>query len=124
MTCDDCKEIDGFTDGWAGCEMLSCRGWAMDKMLFDMIELFPFKDFFTLITTLGISLYFVTSSDSASAVIDQIASNGEKEGPVWQRVFWAVTEGLTATVVIASAGEDHAAQEMALKALRSISIIS
>merc|ERR1719350_810221 len=69
-------------------------------MLFDMLEYMPLTDFMTILTTLGISLYFVTSSDSASAVIDQIASNGETEGPVWQRMFWAITEGLTATVVL------------------------
>jgi len=120
-TCDKCNAIEGYSDGHVGCMLLSCRGWAMDRMLFDMIEEFPFKNFMTVVTTLGISLYFVTSSDSASAVIDQIASNGEKEGPAWQRVFWAVTEGLTATVILASAGENSAD---ALKALRSISLIS
>jgi len=120
-TCDKCNAIEGYEEGYVGCALLSCRGWDMDRMLFDMIEMFPFKDFMTVVTTLGISLYFVTSSDSASAVIDQIASNGEKEGPIWQRVFWAVTEGLTATVVLASAGEDS---DVALKALRSISLIS
>lgn len=124
MTCSECEALVGYAEGHIGCMKLSCRGWDADKMLFDMIELFPMKDFMTVVTTLGISLYFVTSSDSASAVIDQISSNGELEGPIWQRVFWAVTEGLTATVVLASAGNDAAAGANALKALRSISLIS
>jgi len=87
-------------------------------MLFDLLELYPLSKFMTFLCTLGLTLYFVTSSDSASAVIDQMTSNGLAEGPIWQRIFWAVTEGATAHAVLTSGGTQ------ALKALRSISIIA
>merc|ERR1719245_2152568 len=82
MTCADCKEActegspgcdaDSLTRYINGCPLLICRGWNPHEMLFDVIEMYPFRDFMTACTTLGIALYFVTSSDSASAVIDQI----------------------------------------------------
>jgi len=98
--------------------LLICRGWSADAMLFDLLEMYPMRDFMVFMTTVGISLYFVTSSDSASSVIDGMASNGMAEGPIWQRVFWAVTEGATAHAVL------HAGGGNALRALRAISIVA
>merc|ERR1719411_99421 len=90
-------------------------------MLFDVLGYYQIDGgsvFMTVLTVLGMFLYFVTSSDSASMVIDQISSNGQKEGPMWQRVFWAVSEGATATVVLV-AGKTNG-----LKTLQAISILS
>merc|ERR1719510_1980451 len=87
-------------------------------MLFDVIDNLPMDGMMTVLAIIGMFLYFVTSSDSASMVIDQISSNGVKEGPMWQRVFWAVSEGATATVVLV-AGKGNG-----LSSLRAISIIS
>jgi len=64
-----------------------------------------------------IIIYFVTSSDSGSLVVDYIASNGE-EAHWSQRVYWAFTEGLLAIALLAAGGSD------ALKALQAVSIIS
>merc|ERR1719419_1893763 len=120
MTCEDCYQDKNMTLGVYinGCQLLICRGWSVDQMLFDLLEMYPLRDFMVFVTTVGISLYFVTSSDSASSVIDAMASNGQAEGPIWQRVFWAVTEGATAHAVLKAGGAD------ALKALRSIAIIA
>jgi len=116
-TCaDNCYDDNG--DYINGCQLLICRGWAVEEMLYDVLENYPMKDFMIFMTTVGLSLYFVTSSDSASSVIDAMASNGRAEGPIWQRVFWAVTEGATAHAVLQSGGRS------AVKALRSISIIA
>jgi len=116
MICADCYDSDdNYIDG---CQMLLCRGWNVEEMLFDLLDLYPLTRFMTFMCTLGLTLYFVTSSDSASAVIDQMTSNGLAEGPIWQRIFWAVTEGATAHAVLTSGGAQ------ALKALRSISIIA
>jgi len=120
MTCADCYEGGDFDAASYinGCQLLICRGWNVDQMLFDLLEMYPMRDFMVFMTTVGISLYFVTSSDSASSVIDAMASNGQVEGPIWQRVFWAVTEGATAHAVLHAGGRD------ALTALRSISIVA
>jgi len=118
MTCSECWLNNDPKQYINGCQMLLCRGWDVAEMLFDLLEMYPLRDFMVFMTTLAISLYFVTSSDSASSVIDAMASNGQVEGPIWQRVFWAVTEGATAHAVLKAGGEN------ALKALRSIAIIA
>ena len=59
--------------------------------------------------------FFVSSSDSGSLVIDTLTSGGHQEPPVWQRIFWAVTEGLVAAVLLLAGG---------LEALQTMTIIS
>jgi len=56
------------------------------------------------IATLCIVLFFVTSSDSASMVIDIIASGGNPDPPVGTRLFWAVSEGLVAAALLVAGG--------------------
>jgi len=47
---------------------------------------------------------FVTSSDSGSMVIDIIPSGGNPDPPKPQRLFWAITEGVVAAVLLAGGG--------------------
>jgi len=56
------------------------------------------------IATLCIVLFFVTSSDSASMVIDIIASGGNPNPPVGTRIFWALTEGAVASTLLLAGG--------------------
>lgn len=67
------------------------------------------------IFTLGI--YFITSSDSGSLVVDTLASNGAEEHHWLQRVFWAFTEGAVATGLLVAGGNN------ALSALQTASIV-
>ncbi len=60
-----------------------------------------------------VAIFFVTSSDSASLVVDMITSGGKAEPPVWQRIFWATAEGATAGVLLYAGGD------VALKALQA-----
>ncbi len=58
-------------------------------------------------STLGIILvlvFFITSSDSGSLVIDTITAGGKTEAPTAQRVFWATTEGIVAIVLLIGGG--------------------
>ncbi len=58
-------------------------------------------------STLGIILvlvFFITSSDSGSLVIDTITAGGKTEAPTSQRVFWATTEGIVAIVLLLGGG--------------------
>jgi len=50
-------------------------------------------------------VFFVTSSDSGSLVIDSITAGGKLDAPVPQRIFWAVTEGAVAGVLLAVGGD-------------------
>jgi choline/glycine/proline betaine transport protein len=51
-----------------------------------------------------ITVFFVTSSDSGSFVIDMIASGGSLNPPVGLRVFWALTEGAVAATLVLAGG--------------------
>jgi len=82
--------------------------------LFKFLEHFPFSGFTSIVAVILIAVFFVTSSDSASLVIDTIASGGKDDNPVWQRIFWALTEGLVAIALLLAGG---------LGALQSASII-
>jgi choline/glycine/proline betaine transport protein len=61
-----------------------------------------------------VAIFFATSSDSASLVIDMLCTGTEEPGPVRQRVFWGVSEGLVAAMLIVLAGE------MGLEALQQV----
>ena len=56
------------------------------------------------LAVLVVATFFVTSSDSASLVIDTLTSNGSLHPPIWQRVFWAVTEGVVAGTLLVTGG--------------------
>jgi len=63
------------------------------------------SDFISVISIIALIIYFVTSSDSGSLVVDIIAANGEEEPPIPQRVFWAFTEGACCIALLYS-GKD------------------
>ncbi len=60
--------------------------------------------------------FFVTSSDSGSLVIDHLTSGGKHDAPVTMRIFWAVTEGAVAAVLLFAGGS------AALNALQAAAI--
>jgi len=77
--------------------------------------------FMTVITLICIVLYFITSSDSASFVVDIMAANGIEEPPLAQKIFWAFTEGAAACALLASASDKS--PKAALNAVKAIPII-
>jgi choline/glycine/proline betaine transport protein len=46
----------------------------------------------------------VTSADSGALVIDMITSGAAENPPVWQRIFWAVSAGSIAAVLLLAGG--------------------
>lgn len=72
--------------------------------LFKFFEHLPFSGITSLLATLLVVTFFVTSSDSGSLVVDMLTSGGEEESPVWQRVFWAVVEGVIAAALLLAGG--------------------
>ncbi|MEO0823657.1 MAG: BCCT family transporter [Pseudomonadota bacterium] len=72
--------------------------------LFAMLESLPLA---AITSTLGIILvivFFVTSSDSGSLVIDTITAGGKVDAPVSQRVFWCTFEGAVAIALLIGGG--------------------
>ena len=65
-------------------------------------------------------LYFITSSDSGSLVIDMLGANGEQDPPLVQRIFWAFTEGAAACAMLKGSGGDP---NRALRALQAVSVV-
>jgi choline/glycine/proline betaine transport protein len=83
--------------------------------LFKTLAYLPWDQITTALATLVIVTFFVTSSDSGSLVIDILTAGGDQDPPRNQRVFWAVTEGVIASVLVFAGG---------LKALQTAAIAS
>ena len=71
---------------------------------FKLFELYPFTTLTSLIGIALVFIFFITSSDSGSLVIDIITAGGHLDPPIPQRIFWAVSEGIVAAVLLAGGG--------------------
>ena len=74
--------------------------------MFQMLDTLPVSGVTSLIAIVLVMVFFVTSSDSGSLVIDSITAGGKLDAPVPQRVFWAVMEGLIAGALLFGGGDD------------------
>ena len=72
--------------------------------LFLMLEALPLSAITSFIGIVLVIVFFVTSSDSGSLVIDTITAGGKVDAPVPQRVFWCVFEGLVAIALLLGGG--------------------
>jgi BCCT family betaine/carnitine transporter len=72
--------------------------------LFVMFKQLPLSGIASFIGIVLVVVFFVTSSDSGSLVIDTITSGGKVDAPVPQRVFWASFEGLVAIALLLGGG--------------------
>ena len=72
--------------------------------LFALLETLPLANVTSVIGLVLIVVFFVTSSDSGSLVIDTITAGGKLDSPVAQRVFWCVLEGLVAIALLLGGG--------------------
>jgi betaine/carnitine transporter, BCCT family len=72
--------------------------------LFGMLNELPFTKTASTIAILLALVFFVTSSDSGSLVVDTITAGGKIDAPVPQRIFWCIVEGLIAIVLLIGGG--------------------
>jgi BCCT family betaine/carnitine transporter len=77
---------------------------SLELKLFAMLEALPLAAITSFIGITLVIVFFVTSSDSGSLVIDTITAGGKVDAPVPQRVFWAVFEGLVAIALLLGGG--------------------
>jgi choline/glycine/proline betaine transport protein/BCCT family betaine/carnitine transporter len=108
--------IDALQNG----ALLETVGSNLPVALFEMIQYLEapilqgiVRTILSVVGTILVVSFFVTSSDSGSLVVDNITSGGKLNSPVTQRVFWASMEGLVAIVLLLIGGE------AALKALQT-----
>lgn len=72
--------------------------------IYALFDRFPLSSITSFIAIIVVISFFVTSSDSASFVVDIITSGGKLNPPVVQRIFWALMEGVLAAVLLMAGG--------------------
>jgi len=93
-----------------------------DTALFQLLDGLPSSGLLSVLAIVLIVIFFVTSSDSGSFVVDMIATGGELNPPVWSRAFWAGLEGVVAAVLLVAGGL-AALQTMAILVALPFSIV-
>ena len=89
---------------------------AQEVKLFVMAGQFPLTAVLSFIGIVLVLVFFITSSDSGSMVIDTITAGGKEDAPKSQRVFWATFEGVVAAVLLLVGGAE------ALGALQAMTV--
>jgi choline/glycine/proline betaine transport protein len=83
--------------------------------LFQFLERLPWSGVTSTLAVLLVAVFFVTSADSGSLVIDTLAAGGVEDAPVWQRIYWCSLEGVTAALLMLAGG---------LSALQTVTLAS
>lgn len=92
--------IDQFvSDGFVG-----VKDAALELKLFVMLGQLPLASITSFIGIVLVIVFFVTSSDSGSLVIDSITAGGKVDAPKPQRIFWAIIEGAIAIALLLGGG--------------------
>ncbi len=76
----------------------------VESAIFDALGRLPLGSVFAVIAIVLVTVFFITSSDSGSLVVDMLASGGHPNPPIWSRVLWAVLEGLVAAALLLAGG--------------------
>jgi BCCT family betaine/carnitine transporter len=76
----------------------------LELQLFTMLEGLPLTQITSFLGIVLVIVFFVTSSDSGSLVIDTITAGGKLHAPTPQRVFWASFEGIVAITLLLGGG--------------------
>lgn len=82
--------------------------------LFEFLHGLPFSAAMSVVATLLVMLFFVTSADSGALVTDYLTAKSD-QSPTWQRLFWTVIMALLAIVLLYAGG---------LAALQSATMLS
>ncbi|TDR77136.1 BCCT family betaine/carnitine transporter [Photobacterium lutimaris] len=74
--------------------------------LFHVYDALPFSSVISVLSIALVLIFFITSSDSGSLVIDSITAGGKVDAPVPQRIFWATVEGAIAAAMLWIGGSE------------------
>ena len=80
------------------------RNAQVELALFKFLESLPLAGVTSVIGIVLVVVFFVTSMDSGSLVIDTITAGGKIDAPLAQRVFWCTFEGLVAIALMLGGG--------------------
>ncbi|WP_278920884.1 MULTISPECIES: BCCT family transporter [Pseudophaeobacter] len=87
------------TDNFTGAQSAE-----LPRQLFQMLGELPLSSVTSFIGIVLVIVFFVTSSDSGSLVIDTITAGGKVHAPVPQRVCWCIFEGAVAVALLLGGG--------------------
>ena len=76
----------------------------VENAIFDALRSLPLGSIMAVLAIFLVAIFFITSSDSGSLVIDMLASGGHPNPPIWSRVVFAVLEGLVAAALLLAGG--------------------
>ena len=96
--------LSHYLDGGHTAAVEAVQAGQPEMALFRMLELLPLTGVTSTVGIVLVIVFFVTSSDSGSLVIDTITAGGKLDAPVAQRVFWCTFEGLVAITLLVSGG--------------------
>ncbi|MDS9467598.1 BCCT family transporter [Paracoccus sp. MBLB3053] len=77
---------------------------AVELQLFEMLSHLPVHAISSFVGIVLVIVFFITSSDSGSLVIDTICAGGKVDSPTPQRIFWCTFEGVVAIVLLLGGG--------------------
>ncbi|ABE58337.1 BCCT family transporter [Chromohalobacter israelensis] len=77
---------------------------ALELQLFTMLGQLPLTAITSFVGIVLVMVFFITSSDSGSLVIDSITAGGKVDAPKPQRIFWALIEGAIAIALLLGGG--------------------
>ena len=110
--------MNAITQAQAGIGSLAEGVSSISLATFQMLENLPLPEITTSVGIVLVLIFFITSSDSGSLVIDSITAGGKFDSPIPQRIFWVVLQGLIASVLLYGGGKE------ALNALQAGTIIT
>ena len=91
-------------------------------MMFDIVSQYPTLGYFlSAIIVICLFLYFITSSNSGSLVDTVVGANGIPEPAIPQRIWWSLTEGISAAGLMYSSLFNVADKKGNMKALQAAS---
>ena len=97
--------MNAISQAQAGIGSLASGVDSISLATFQMLESLPLAGITTFGGILLVLIFFITSSDSGSLVIDSITAGGKFDSPAPQRIFWVVMQGLIAGVLLYGGGK-------------------
>jgi glycine betaine transporter len=91
-------------------------------VLFKLFNYYPLGLGLTIISVLLLSVFFITSADSATYVLAMMTSNGDYNPPVAKKLTWGILQSMVASVLLISGGLE-ALQKMSIAAALPFALI-
>ena len=98
-----------------------------DSVLFDLLDKLPFPAWFAtalmVLTVVLIAIFFVTGADSASIVMGALSERGAEDPSKKSVIFWGVSVGAVAAVMLLAGGDHPAAALIGLKIITIVAAL-